>query len=153
MAAADVLRGSALFRGFTDTGVQIFAAISRERAYPSGTPIFVEDMVADALYVIGEGRVRISARTPDGEDAPLAEVGPGECLGVVSLVGQGKRLCSATAVTPVSALELRQVDFQRLLSQKPQACLKLLLNALAEMGRRLADNQESLRAFIASRTR
>ena len=50
---------------------------------------------------------------------------------------QGQRLCSAMALTPVTAVELRSVDFQRLMTQKPQACLKLLMAIVSQFGARL----------------
>ena len=151
MPAADVLRSSALFRGFTETGVQIFAAIASERTYPAGTPLFVENMVGDGAILIGGGQVRLSARNAAGEDAPLGDVGPGTALGAISLVSQGPRMCSATALTEVTAAEIRQGDFQRLLAQKPQACLKLLMNVLGDVGQRLQDSRDLFRTLAARR--
>jgi CRP/FNR family cyclic AMP-dependent transcriptional regulator len=148
MAAADVLRASVLLRGFTETGIQILAGIGIERSFPAGTPLFVENMVADSLLLIGGGQVRLSARSGAGDDVPLGEVGAGDCLGAVSLIMQGSRLCSAVAATTVNAVEIRHADFQRLLGQKPQACLKLLMNIIADFGQRLQENRDNLRLLL-----
>ncbi len=148
MAAVEVLRASSLFRGFTDTGLQIIASIAHERLFPQGTPLFVENMVADALLIVGSGQVRLSARSNAGEEVVLGEVGPGEALGLLSLIGQGQRMCTATAATHVLAVEIRHADFQRLLTTKPQACAKLLMNVTADFAARLQDNREGLRSLV-----
>jgi len=148
MAAVDILRGSNLFKGFTDTGLQILAGIAIERTFPAGSPLFVENMVSDALLLIGEGQVRLSARGPGGEDVPLGEVGPGDSLGALALINPTQRMCSATAATGVTAAELRHADFQKLLAQKPQACLKLLMNIVTDFGQRLQDNRDNLRLLL-----
>jgi CRP/FNR family transcriptional regulator, cyclic AMP receptor protein len=148
MASVDVLRASGLFRGFTETGIQILAGIATERSFTTGAPLFVEGSAADSLVLIAEGQVRLSARSHSGEAVLLGKVGPGHSLGALSLMNQGRRMCSAVAASRVSVVEIRQGDFQRLLSKKPQACLKLLMNIVGELGQRLQDNRESLRSLI-----
>jgi CRP-like cAMP-binding protein len=148
MAAAEKLKSSALFKGFTDTGIQILAGIAVERAFPGGSPIFVENQVADSMLIVSAGRVRLTARGAGGEEHLLGEAGPGEALGQLSLIDPGQRMCSATAWTNVQALELRSSDFQRLMAQKPQACVKLLMNIVSDFGKRLGDNREALRSLM-----
>lgn len=148
MAAVDVLRGSALFKGFTETGLQILAGIAVARTFPAGSPLFVENMVGDALLIIRDGQVRLSAKSLSGEEVALGEIGPGEALGALSLISQSQRMCTATAGTSVSVVEIRAADFQRLMALKPQACLKLLMNIVADFGHRVADNREPLRSLV-----
>src|ERR1700743_952236 len=99
MAPVDTRKACPLFKGFTDTGLQIIAGIATERAFPKGVPLFVENMIGDSLFILAEGRVRISSKGPNGEDVNLAELGPGECLGELALLQQSQRLCTATAIS------------------------------------------------------
>ena len=51
------------------------------------------------------------------------------------------------------ATELPRIDatdelFQRLLGQKPQACLKLLMNIVSDFGRTLQDNRDQLKSLL-----
>ena len=151
MAIVDVLRGSALFRGFTETGIQILAGIAVERTVAAGSPVFVEEAVSDALILIGDGHVRLTAKGTSGEAVSLGEAGPGDALGALWLVRPARRMCSATAASGVSAVEIRHADFQRLLGQKPQACLKLLMNVVSDFGQRLQENREGLRSLVSKR--
>lgn len=148
MDLVETLKACPLLKGFTDTGLHILAGIATERTYPKGVPLFVESMVGDSMLLIASGKVRISAKNAGGEDVLLGELGPGEILGELSLVQQGQRLCTATAVSGVTALEIRHGDFQKLLTQKPQACLKLLMGIVASFGQKIADNREAFRALL-----
>lgn len=148
MATADGLRACALFKGFTDTGLTILAGIATERVYPKGVPLFVENMVADTLLILVEGKVAISATNTAGEDVDLGELTRGDYLGELSLIQQGQRLCTATAASQVTALEIRHADFQRLMGQKPQACIKLLMGICSTFGQKVLDNREALRALL-----
>ena len=148
MAAVDVLKASPLFKGFTDTGLQILSGIVIERTFPAGSPLFVENMVADALLIIAGGAVKLTARGAGGEELSLGELGPGDSLGALSLISQSQRMCSATAESNVSAVEIRFADFHRLLGQKPQACLKLLMNIVSDFGRTLQDNRDQLKSLL-----
>jgi CRP/FNR family transcriptional regulator, cyclic AMP receptor protein len=149
MAAIDVLRESPLLRGFSPTGLQILAGISHERRFPGGVPLFVENMISDSMLIIGEGRVRLSAKSAGGEEVSLGELQPGDSLGELALVSMGQRLCTATAATPVYAVEIRHQDFQKLMLQKPQACLKLLMGIVGAFGHKVQDNRDAFRALLS----
>lgn len=148
MSTVDGLRACPLFKGFTDTGLQILGGIATERLFPKGVPLFVENMVGDALFIVVEGRVAVSARNTQGQDVSLGELGPGDYLGELSLIQQGQRMCTATAASQVAALELRHADFQKLMAQKPQACLKLLMGICSTFGQKVTENKDALRALL-----
>jgi CRP-like cAMP-binding protein len=151
MAAIDpvvALKASPLFAGFTDTGLTILAGITAPHNYPQGTPLFVENMVSDCMLIIVEGRVALTTKGNNGADVQLGEVGPGDWLGELALISAGQRMCTATAVTMVKALEIRQADFQKTLALKPQACIKLLMSIVTRFGQKVADNKDALRSLL-----
>lgn len=148
MSAANALKACPLFKGFTDTGIQILAQVALPRSFPKGAPLFVENMLSESLLIISEGTVRLSSKSASGEDVALAEVGLGEPLGELALVQQGQRLCTATALTDVAALEIRHADFQKLLAQKPQACIKLLMGIINHVGQKVRDNRDSWKSLV-----
>lgn len=151
MAALDpvaALKASPLFAGFTETGLTILAGISALKTFPPGTPLFVENMVSDSMLVIAEGKVALTSRDKAGTEHALGEIGPGDWLGELSLISPGQRMCTATAVSTVRAFELRQADFQKTLSLKPQACIKLLMSICTRFGQKVADNKDALRSLL-----
>jgi CRP/FNR family transcriptional regulator, cyclic AMP receptor protein len=150
MAAFDALRHAALFRDFTETGLRIFAGIAQEKSVPAGSPLFVENMVGESLFIVRSGKVRITQRTPEG-DRELATVGAGEHLGELALLGKSVRLVSAIAATPCEVVEITQRDFVKLQPQKPQACLKLALAIAADLAAKVSDSRDVLRELLARR--
>ncbi len=150
MTAVAALEKAPLFKDFTETGLKIFAAISLEKAIPAGTPIFVENMVGESLFIVKSGTVRITQRAGDGE-RELAVLGAGEHLGAVALLGKSVRLVSAVAATACEVVEITQRDFVRLQPQKPQACLKLALAIAGDLAEKVAENRDALRELAARR--
>jgi CRP-like cAMP-binding protein len=144
MTALEALQRSTLFKEFTETGLRIFASIAVERTVKAGTPLFVEAMEGESLFIIKVGAVRITQRA-DGADRELAVLGPGEHLGAVALLAKSARLVSAVAAADCEVLELTQRDFARLQPQKPQACLKLALAIAADLVARVAENRALVR--------
>ncbi|MGQ0504740.1 MAG: cyclic nucleotide-binding domain-containing protein, partial [Myxococcaceae bacterium] len=81
-------------------------------------------------------------------EVPIGELGPGDYLGELALITQGQRLCTATALTAVSAVEIRHADFQKLLTQKPQACIKLLMGIVTAFGQKVLDNRDNFKGLL-----
>ncbi len=148
MTAFDALKRAALFGDFTETGLKIFAGIAVEKSIPAGTPLFVENMVGESLFIVKSGTVRITQRTADG-DRELAVARAGEHLGAVALLGPSVRLVSAVAASACEVLEITQRDFVRLQPQKPQACLKLALAIAGDLAAKVAENRDALRDLAA----
>lgn len=146
MTVVETLQSSALFKEFTETGLKIFAAVAQEKAIPAGSPIFVENMLGESLFIVRSGTVRITRRDGAGEK-DLAVVGPGEHLGEVALLAKSVRLVSAIAATPCEVVEIAQRDFFRLAPEKPQACLKLALAIAADVARQVSEGRDLLRGL------
>ena len=148
MTSPDVLEKNALFKGFTEIGLKLFAALGEEKSFPAGAPLFVENMVGESLFIVKSGTVRITQRAADGE-RELAILGAGEHLGALALLGRSVRLVSAIAATQCEVLEITQRDFARLQPQKPQACLKLAVAIAADLAAKVADNRDLMRDLPA----
>ena len=150
MSAQEVLEKNALFKGFTEIGLRLFAGIAQEKAIPAGTPLFVENMVGESLFIVKSGAVRITQRV-DGAEKELAVVGPGEHLGALALLGKTVRLVSAVAATQCEVVELANRDFQRLQPEKPQACLKLALAIAADLAAKMGETRDILQRLATAK--
>jgi CRP/FNR family cyclic AMP-dependent transcriptional regulator len=150
VSAQAVLEQNALFKDFTDVGLRLFAGVAQEKSIPAGTPLFVENMVGESMFIVKAGAVRITQHAEGGEKE-LAVVGPGEHLGALSLLGKTVRLVSAVAATPCEVVEISNRDFLRLQPEKPQACLKLALAIAADVAARVMDTREALQRLATAR--
>ena len=147
MDAVAALKASPLLEGFTDTGLGIIAGICTVRQFPPQSPLFVEAMLSESMFIIAQGRVMLSIHGSQGE-SPMGELGPGDWLGELSLISNAQRQCTATALAPVVALEIRQSDFQKLMSVKPQACMKLLMSICTKFGEKVVENKDALKSLV-----
>ena len=147
----ETLRQAALLRNFTDTGLLILASVAESKVLPPGTPLFVDNMLGDAMYFIADGRLRISVRGPDGREHALTYLDPGQSVGEAALLRQGPRFCSATAEVETTVVEISRKDVAQLQKTKPQACLKLLMNIADVLAGRLRGTESELRRFLAWR--
>jgi CRP/FNR family cyclic AMP-dependent transcriptional regulator len=150
MTAVEALQRASLFKDFTETGLKIFASIAQEKSVPAGTPLFVENMVGESLFVLKSGTVRLTQKSGDGE-RELGTLGAGEHLGELALLAKSVRLVTAIAATPCEVVELSQRDFARLQPQKPQACLKLALAIAADVASKVADARDLVRDLAAKK--
>jgi CRP-like cAMP-binding protein len=148
MTDLEALQKSSLFKEFTETGLKIFASIAVEKSIPAGTPLFVENMVGESLFIVKSGTVRLTRRE-GGTEKELAVVGPGTHLGALALLAKSVRMLSAVAASPCEVLELAQRDYYRLQPQKPQACLKLALAIAGDLAQQAGESREALRALGA----
>lgn len=143
------LSASHLFKSFTETGTQLIASIAQEKSLPAGTPLFVENMIGEALYVIAEGQVRVAARAPDGREHTLVRLATGDSLGEAALLRTGPRLCSAYAETAIRVVEIARRDIVALQKTKPQACIKLLMGIVDLLASRTKDVDPELKKLIS----
>lgn len=150
MTALEALQRAPLFKDFTETGLRIFATIAVEKSVPAGTPLFVEGMAGESLFLLKSGTVRVTQKAEKAE-RELAVLGPGEHLGELALLARSTRLVSAVAATDCEVVELTQRDFARLQPQKPQACLKLALAIAADLATRVGECRELVRELGAPR--
>lgn len=72
------------------------------------TNIFSQGNVANSVFFIQKGRVKLSVVSRRGKEATIAILGPGEFFGEGSVAGQPLRMYSATSLTDSSLLRIRK---------------------------------------------
>lgn len=150
--SVEVLRQCPLFKDFTGVGLEILAKIAKGRIVLVGKPLFQEGKPSEFLYLLIEGRLSVQVKGADGRETPLASLGGGEHLGEMALLAAARKpvhLCTVVAEADSKIMEISAVDFQALMKDKPQACMKLLLSLSAEFGRKSVDAREPLRHLVA----
>ncbi len=150
MSDPGVLKSCALFSGFSETGLLVLSKITQQRSIPAGTPIFVENMVAESMFIIKQGEVSLSIKDEKGKDHALEIISGTEAFGELSLLIGGQRMVTATAVSDCELLEISRRDFAKLQKQKPQACLKLMIKIVANFGKKISNCREYLKPILLS---
>jgi CRP-like cAMP-binding protein len=101
-----ILKGADLLKDVGPRHLLGLAEVAREVEILEGDGIYKEDDLADALYMVVEGRVRLSA---DGRT--MSEVGPGEAFGTWSLVDDSERGHRADCIEEGLTLALHRDEF------------------------------------------
>ncbi len=153
VANTSALKVCPLFRGFSDSGILMMSKICREHSIHRDTPIFVASMVAESMFIVKLGVVDLSYKTMDGRDKVLEKLAPGDVFGELALIIGGQRMVTASAGTDCEILEITRRDFAKLQKQKPQACLKLMMNIVNQFGSKLAACREHLEPLLRSQIR
>ena len=140
---ADLLAKAALFRGLSPALRSDIAQRMRETAFDAGQLVFSRSDPGTHLYLITEGKVRISVVTPDGKELSFRHVGPGEVLGEIAVLDGGARSADATAVAKTRAMSLSKPSLDELISHNPP----LAKSALAFVCARLRETTSQLEAI------
>jgi CRP-like cAMP-binding protein len=106
------------------------------RRFSVGQVIFHLGDPGGLLYIVSRGKVKISHTTPEGQEAVLAILGPGEFFGELALLDDSPRSATAVALEPSETLTLHRDDFIHYLMGNPEFALQVL-KTLAHHIRRL----------------
>lgn len=81
------------------------------RTFAAGEVLVSEGAETDGLFLIASGGVRVAGKDADGDRIVLAELGPGEVVGEISLVLRRPATATVTASHPTIALHLPRQQF------------------------------------------
>jgi CRP-like cAMP-binding protein len=124
----------------------------RRRRYARGETIFHAGDPGDALHLIASGRVAVRVLTPNGEQAILAVLGPGQVFGELALLlDDGHRTASITALEACETIVLHRAQFDQLRARYP-AVDRFLLAALSAQVARLSEHLLEM-LFVPARAR
>jgi CRP/FNR family cyclic AMP-dependent transcriptional regulator len=112
------------------------------RQYAAQTILINEGDVAQAMYIVLAGRVKLYASTDNGREIVLTELSPGHYFGELSLDGAPRSL-SALALEPTRCVVVPGAELRALLAAEPDFALHLT-HKLMRMVRRLTEQVKSL---------
>jgi signal transduction histidine kinase len=129
---AEFLRKIPLFADLSDEDTNQICRSSRRLTVAAGTRVIEEGAPGDALYVVLAGEVEVS-KNDSGREIVLANRGPGEVLGEMSLLEQRPRTASVRAVRESELLEISSDMFRQLLESSPSLATTILRTVAARL--------------------
>jgi CRP/FNR family cyclic AMP-dependent transcriptional regulator len=132
-----------IFRSLSEADRAAVAAQMREATYESGQLIFGRGDAGEALYLVGEGRVRLSVLSAEGRVLSFGHAGRGDIFGeIAALDGQG-RTADATALTRVTIMMLARSSLKQLMETRPQLA-QAAVDLLCRKLRRTSEQIEAI---------
>ncbi|MGC2153138.1 MAG: Crp/Fnr family transcriptional regulator [Terriglobales bacterium] len=114
-----------LFCDLPTDALQSFESIKYAGAYPKGAVLFVEGQAPRGIFVLCQGRVKLSICASDGRTLILKIAEPGEVLGLSAAVSGKPYELTAETVDACQANFIRREDFLRFLKEHSDACFKV----------------------------
>jgi len=136
-----LLQALDLFAAANNNTLERLAGAMTPVELPAGARVVTEGEPADALYVIVDGEVGVTARGEGDTEQFLRTVGPGGYVGEIGLLTAGARTATVTAETPLTLWRLPGEDFLEAL-QESRASASLMQTS----GTRLARTHPRLAA-------
>ncbi|MCL6634419.1 MAG: Crp/Fnr family transcriptional regulator [Peptococcaceae bacterium] len=94
--------------------------------YPRGQVIFSAGEVADRVYLIESGWVKIYRLSADGRRVTVGSIrSPGEMMGLAETLWGGERTCFAGAINNVTLVTVGKGKFEELLAMHPMLAIKV----------------------------
>jgi CRP/FNR family cyclic AMP-dependent transcriptional regulator len=108
----DALSGITLFRGVPTRELEWLASTLHESRFPAGASVLTAEQPGEAVYVLLRGSVKIHLFTPDGTEAILAVLGPGEVVGEMSLADSLGRSANVSTLEESALLWMDRRTFR-----------------------------------------
>jgi len=133
-----------LFAGLADEDIRGLMALAKRRTFRSGEVIFHREDPGQVLYVIKEGKVKISLISPDGQEISLVVFGKGECFGEFAILDGLPRSADVVALEKVECYTLQRSDFHNAIMKNP----KIAIQIIEVLTRRLRNTDQMVEDLI-----
>ena len=101
--------------------------------------IFAQGDDADAVFYIRKGKVKVAIVSKQGKEAVVAILGADEFLGEGCLIGQPKRLATASAMTECEMMRVEKTEIQRVIHDEP-AFSQMFVSHILERNARVEED-------------
>jgi len=140
----DQLARVELFSGLKPQGIELIAKVSTEETHAVGTKIFQHGDAGDKLYLILEGKVRISREVPGMGEEALAVLGPGQVFGEMALLDESARSADARVHERCRVLAIPKDGFDDLLFLHKDLAYEVLWSIVRMLVSRLRETNDKL---------
>jgi CRP/FNR family transcriptional regulator len=133
-----VLKRAPLFDGLDDESARALRRQMSDVKLSRGEHLFLEGQDGDRLYVVLDGKLKLTRAAADGRENLWSVLGPGEMFGELSLFDPRPRTSTASAVTEATVAALAHDALRQLLLERPEVSMHMM-QALARRLRRAND--------------
>ncbi|MFZ0213009.1 MAG: Crp/Fnr family transcriptional regulator [Candidatus Acidiferrales bacterium] len=118
-------REDRIFCNLPPAALQRLSAITSASSYPKGAALFVEGQAARGVFILCNGRVKLSTSSADGKTLIVRIADPGEVLGLPATVTGKPYELTADVIEPTQANFISRADFLNFLREHGDAALRV----------------------------
>lgn len=120
------IKNAALFSWLQEDELQRLASRSEMVECKRNSSFYFAQEQSDCIYLVKQGRVKLTRTSAEGREIILDILGPGEIFGELAVAGEEIRTHSAGALDDVLVCIITRQDFEELLCRHPEMALKVL---------------------------
>ncbi len=129
------LERSSLFSGAPEAAIKMALEATTVRVFAAESAIFREDDPGEAIYMIHDGRVKVSRANLEGRERIFTVLSSPEVLGEMAVISSSPRSATAYCLDQVSTLVIYREDLKAILDRHPH----VLWNLTRILAKRLGD--------------
>lgn len=137
------LRTDNFFCNFPWSVSQVFESLKITNTYQKGATLFMQGQSSNGIYMLCNGRVKLSIGSKDGKVIVLRIAEAGEVLGLSATVSNYFYEATAEALEPCQVNFMRKEDFLRFLAEKPEA----YINVVKQLSQNCRSAYAQIRSF------
>jgi CRP/FNR family transcriptional regulator, cyclic AMP receptor protein len=107
--------------------------------YRNGERVFGQGDLADAVFYVARGKIKLFVVSEQGREAVVALLGEGDFFGEGCLIAQPLRLATAASMTDVMVIRIEKTEMIRVLHAEPAFAETFMTHLLTRNSRTEAD--------------
>ena len=139
----DVLRSIPLFSELSDEELIEISKHTVRQIYKKDNMVLIEEEIGSTMFVILDGRVKISRISDEGREVILSILVDGDFFGEMSILDGQTRSANAVTLEDTVMLIVRRENFLQMLYDYPQVSI----NLLKELAHRLRRSDSQIKSL------
>lgn len=143
LTTSDLLRRVPIFSGLTQMQMSQLSGNVTKQRFKRGELIVEQGQKSGALFIILSGRARVTLADKRAKEVILNTLGPGDCIGEMSLIDDQSHSASVRADIQTDVLVLSHAEFVRCLAENQSIALWIMKDLVQRL-RKSSDMVSSL---------
>ena len=132
-----------IFHGITADRLEAIGRAASIRRVTRGTSVILEGEVADNVYFVLNGNLKVVVTDEEGREVILTVLGPGDICGEMAAMDESPRSATVSTLNASDLIVFSRSDFKRVMQENFDVCMRLMSN-LAQRLREADRKIESL---------
>lgn len=132
-----------LFSELSDDDLRAIAKVSVRHSFRKDNMVLIEEEVGSTMFIILEGRVKISRISDEGREVILSIMSEGDFFGEMSILDGQARSANVVTLDDSTILVIHREDFLQMLHDFPQ----IAINLLKELAHRLRRSDSQIKSL------
>lgn len=137
-----ILLQSSLFQGIEKIHLDGFFKTGQWKGFQKGNFLFHQGENADQVYILTQGKIKLTQLNPEGDQIVLRILGPKQLIAIISVLENTPYPASAEVIEKGVAFTFKRKDLLQLMKQESQVginVMKILIHRIQELQDRFCE--------------